>query len=345
MNIQRETQEIIAKALSKQKLTTAELQTLLGLRTDSVENYALMAAAHQLTREMAGSEGMISGQVGLNVESCSKNCEFCSFGAKHNLIQHEFRLTEEQVASQVKDWVKSGVNYISLMATADYEFEEFLKMSAVARKVMPAEMMLSANMGDFGREEARELKRLGYGRVYHVLRLGEGQYTDIDPQERINSIEAAASENLEIAFCIEPVGPEHTSREIAERIELSLHFKPTMMAAMRRIPIEGTEFAGSAVVPEMKMAQIMAVVRLAYAHHSATKTFYIHEPSLLGLIAGANLLCAETSANPREVYESGKKGRGFSVESCQDLLYNAGYTLRPKPNYPGSWFQPLIGKE
>lgn len=345
MYIQREIQEIIDKALSKQKLDPAELHTLLDLRTESVENYALMAAANQLTREMAGSEGMISGQVGLNVESCSKNCEFCSFGAKHNLIQHEFRLTEEQVEAQVKDWVKSGVNYISLMATADYEFEEFLKMSAVARKVMPAEMMLSANIGDFGREEARALKRLGYGRVYHVLRLGEGKYTDIDPQARIDSIEAAAAENLEIAFCIEPVGPEHTSREIAERIELSLHFKPTMMAAMRRIPIEGTEFAGSAIVSEMKMAQIMAVVRLAYAHHSGTKTFYIHEPSLLGLIAGANLLCAETSANPREVYESGKKGRGFSVESCKNLLYNAGYILRPKPNYPGSWFKPLKGKE
>ncbi|MHB1407086.1 MAG: biotin synthase BioB [Desulfitobacteriaceae bacterium] len=345
MLIQREIQEIIDKALSKRKLDTVELQTLLDLRTDSIENYALMAAANQLTREMAGNEGMISGQVGLNVESCSKNCEFCSFGAKHGLIQHGYRLNEEQVELQVKDWVKSGVNYISLMATADYEFEEFLKMSAVARKVMPSDMMLSANIGDFGREEARELKRLGYGRVYHVLRLGERQYTDIDPQTRINSIEAAASENLEIAFCIEPVGPEHTSQDIAKRIELSLDFKPTMMAAMRRIPIEGTEFAGSAVVPEIKMAQIMAVVRLAYAHHSATKTFYIHEPSLLGLLAGANLLCAETAANPREVNESGKKGRGFSVESCREVLYNAGYTLRQEPNYPGSWFKPLNGKE
>ena len=121
--------------------------------------------------------------------------------------------------------------------------------------------------------------------------------------------------------------------------ELSLDFKPTMMAAMRRIPIEGTKFAGSALVPEIKMAQIMSVVRLAYAHHSATRTFYIHEPSLLGLIAGANLLCAETAANPREVNESGKKGRGFSVESCRDSLYNTGYSLRKEPNYPGSWFK------
>jgi biotin synthase len=341
MLIQREIQEIIYKALSKQKLEAIELEKLLDLKTDSFENYALMAAANQLTREMAGSEGMISGQVGLNVESCSKNCEFCSFAAKHNLIQHGYRLNEEQVELQVKDWVNSGVNYISLMATADYEFQEFLKMSAVARKIMPSNMMLSANIGDFGREEARELKRFGYGRVYHVLRLGEGQYTDIDPQTRINSIEAAASENLEIAFCIEPVGPEHTTKEIVDRIELSLNFKPTMMAAMRRIPIDGTEFAGSAVVTEIKMAQIMAVIRLAYAHHAATKTFYIHEPSSLGLLAGANLLCAETAANPREVNESGEKGRGFSAESCNEILYNAGYSRRKEPNYPGSWFESL----
>ncbi|MHB1651817.1 MAG: radical SAM protein [Desulfitobacteriaceae bacterium] len=345
MPIQREIQEIIEKALHQQKLNTTEMHRLLALKTDSIENYTLMATANQLTREMAGNEGMISGQIGLNVESCSKNCEFCSFGAKHGLINHGYRLNAEQVEQQVKDWVESGVNYISLMATADYEFDEFLKMSAIARKFMPPDMMLSANIGDFGREEARELKKLGYGRVYHVLRLGEGVYTDIDPEARIKTIEAAASENLEIAFCIEPVGPEHTSQDIADKIELSLNYKPTMMAAMRRIPIEGTEFAGSAVVPEIKMAQIMAVIRLAYAHHSATKAFYIHEPSLSGLLAGANLLCAESAANPREVNESGERGRGFSVEGCKDILYNAGYTLRKEPNYLGSWFKPSNGKE
>jgi len=246
------------------------------------------------------------------------------------------RLTTDQIV-ELLNVPENSLEIYEMMATADYPFEEFLRMSETARKYMSDDMMLSANIGDFGKEEAKLLKQAGYGRIYHVIRLGEGQIIEIDPEERIKTIEAAASENLEIAFCIEPIGEEHSSQEIAEKIELSLRFKPTTAAVMRRVPIQGSSFEACVKVPEARMAHIMAVMRLAYSF-TDTKTFYIHEPSLPGLMSGANMICAETAGNPREMVETGESIRGYSVSKCRELLIEAGYSQRKEPNFPGSWF-------
>ena len=328
---------ILEKAMARERLSVAALVTLLEAPFTSADAHAIVSAANAVTRREAGDQGMIGAQIGVNVEPCSMNCEFCSFGKKHTRIKKGYRLTEEQTAEMTSAFLRAGVNYVSLMATADLSFEEFLRLSAAARSVTPPEMMLSANVGDFGQSQARELKSLGFGRVYHPVRLGEGVHTKIRPERRVKTLEAAASENLEIAYCIEPIGPEHTPRELAEMMDFSIRFRPTTGAVMRRIPVEGTVFAKSDIVPEARMAQIMAVMRLAYAH-TETRTFYVHEPSILGLYAGANLICAETAANPRELEESTRSVRGFSVARCREFLYNTGYAWRERPNFPGSWF-------
>ena len=337
-------EEIINKALSRERLAVSGLIALLDLPSGSPATYRLMGAANEVTRREAGGDGVIGAQIGLNVEPCSMNCEFCSFGAKHTKIHSGYRLSRKQVAQKTVEFLQAGVNYISLMATADYHFDLYLRSAEAARDVMPAQMMLSANIGDFGPEQARELKALGFGRVYHPVRLDEGSRTQIDPSRRVRTLEVAAAENLEIAYCIEPIGTEHTPLQIAEMIDFSLRFRPTTAAVMRRIPIEGTIFERAGIVPEIRMAQIMAVLRLAYAH-TDTQTFYIHEPSMLGLISGANLICAETAANPREVDETTRSARGFSVSTCREYLENAGYGWRREPNFPGSWFPGYTPKQ
>jgi len=333
-------ESILAKGSNRERLSVGELRDLLDLPAVSIETYKLMGAANFLTRRLAGDEGVVGAQIGLNVEPCSMECEFCSFGKKHTRITRGYRLTVEQLQKKVEDFLQAGVNYISLMTTADYPFDEYLRMSEVARKLMPPQMMLSANIGDFGSDEAHLLKAAGFGRVYHPVRLGEGKRTRIAPASRVRTLEAAAAEHLEIAFCIEPVGLEHTSAEIAEMMDFSLRFKPTTAAAMRRIPVEGTVLETNGMVSEMRMAQVMAVLRLAYAH-SDTLTYYVHEPSMLGLAAGANLICAETAGNPRELVENTESMRGLTPSECREYLFNAGYSWRKEPNYPGTWFKPV----
>lgn len=334
--------KIADKALAREALDRQEIIALLGVPPHHPDRYVIMGAANSLTRTMAGHDGIVAGQIGLNVEPCSVDCAFCAYAASTTEIREGYCLSRDQVREKTRRFVDAGANFVSLMATADYPFEDFYSVSEAARDVMPRDMMLSANVGDFGPEVARRLKKLGYGRIYHVIRLGEGIDTAARPEDRVATLEAAAAEDLEIAFCIEPIGPEHSPAELADQMLLSLRFAPTACAAMRRIPLEGSRFAGSRVVPEVDMALIMAVLRLVYGH-TETRTFYIHEPSLPGLMAGANQICAETAANPRELEETGESLRGWTVERCREMLFEAGYGVRVEPNYPGSWF--AEGKE
>jgi biotin synthase len=312
--------KITDKALAREALDREEIIQLLALPPHHPDRYIIMGAANRLTRALAGNDGIVAGQIGLNVEPCSVDCAFCAYAASTTEIREGYCLTCDQVREKTRRFVKAGANFVSLMATADYPFEDFYSVSEAARGVMPDDMMLSAN----------------------VIRLGEGIDTAARPEDRVATIEAAATEDLEIAFCIEPIGPEHSPAELADQMLLSTQFAPTACAAMRRIPLEGSRFARTAVVPEVDMALIMAVLRLVYAH-TETRTFYIHEPSLPGLMAGANQICAETAANPRELEETGESLRGWTVERCRAMLFEAGYGVRAEPNYPGSWF--AKGKE
>ncbi len=330
-------EQIIHKALARESLERDEIIALLSVPANDRDRYAIMGAANHLTRALGGNEGIVAGQIGLNVEPCSVDCAFCAYAVSTTQIREGYCLSEEQVRDKVGRFVRAGANFVSLMTTADYPFPEFYRMCAVARAEMPEDMMISANVGDFDREIAREMKKHGVGRVYHVIRLGEGIDTAVSPERRIQSLEAAAAEDLEIAFCIEPIGPEHTAEELADQMRLSLRFNPTACAVMRRIPLPGSRFEDSPIVPEADMALIMAVLRLVYAH-TPTLTFYIHEPSFGGLMAGANQICAETAANPRELEETGESLRGWTVERCRALLFEVGYGVRTEPNYPGSWF-------
>ena len=61
----------------------------------------------------------------------------------------------------------------------------------------------------------------------------------------------------------------------------------------------------------------------------ALENIAVHEPNLLGLAAGANVVYAETGANPRDTKPDTEAGRGLDVSACRRMLYEAGFaTLR-----------------
>ena len=99
---------------------------------------------------------------------------------------------------------------------------------------------------------------------------------------------------------------------------------------MRRIPIPGTELARFGTVSELRMAQIVAITRLATPRSVIGNC--THEPGVLGAAAGANLLWAETGANPRDTRERTEEGRGFSVERCREILVEAEWGVVEQPS-------------
>ncbi|MEM3666408.1 MAG: radical SAM protein, partial [Candidatus Bathyarchaeia archaeon] len=161
-----------------------------------------------------------------------------------------------------KLFVKEGANAIFLMTTGDYDFEKFVKIGQAVRKVIPPKMPLVANTGDFGISEAKQLLDAGFTAIYHVVRLREGIDTKIDPTDRLKTIEAAKSVGLDLSYCIEPIGPEHTIEEIVDAIFLGKKLKPTVMATMRRIPVPGTQLAKLGQITQLEQAKIEAVTRL-----------------------------------------------------------------------------------
>jgi biotin synthase len=193
-------------------------------------------------------------------------------------------------------------------------------------------------VGDQTLENAVKLKEAGYQGVYHALRLREGTDTNIDPGQRKKSIRHFQEAGLSVGTCVEPVGPEHSSGEIADMILFTASFLPAFSGAARRITIPGSPLESYGMISEMRMAQIVAVTRLGMPH--AVKGNCTHEPCSLGAIAGANLFWAEMGANPRDVKENTEDGRGGTVAHCRKLFEESDWKVLTGPSmfYAGENF-------
>ncbi|MCP8306578.1 MAG: radical SAM protein [archaeon] len=312
----------------------------MEIEVKSSEFYALISTANALTRDYIGEYGEVFAQIGVNFEPCPKSCKFCSMGEKWNLVKKPVRLSVEEVTMKINEYLKEGANTIFLMTTADYPFEEFIKVGKVVRDYIPDDMPLVANIGDFGAAEAHKLVEVGFTGFYHVVRLREGIDTEISVNERVHTIKSALKAGLQLYYCVEPIGPEHTTEEVIESIFLAKTFKPIGMAAMRRIPIDGTPLAIYGTISEAELSKVVAIARLVFGDEIYAMA--AHEPTMLPLLAGANQLYAEVGSNPRDtIYDTSKVGFSqlldkrisFSVHECKRMLMEAGYkvTSRPSP--------------
>ena len=134
---------------------------------------------------------------------------------------------------------------------------------------------------------------------------------------------------LRLAYCVEPIGQEHTVEEIVEKAFIGKEYGVWFSGAMRRIPVAGTALASRGTISELELAKIVAVVRLVMG--DSVRAHCTHEPNLPSLLAGANLIWAESGSNPRDSQEETTKGRGLTAAQCGQLLRDAGYEVRGGP--------------
>ncbi len=57
-----------------------------------------------------------------------------------------------------------------------------------------------------------------------------------------------------------------------------------------------------------------------------TDNIAVHEPNLIGLTSGANVVYAESGANPRDTSTDTSANRGLDVAAAKKMLYEAGFT-------------------
>lgn len=322
--------DLIKRSRNAEPFEKKELIWMLGLDPTSLDVYLIMAEANRIAREVSQGQAEVHAQFAMNLAPCSCDCRFCSFASVNGIFEKSSEISVAEAVQKALRFEADGANAIFLMATANYSFGKFVEISQEVRKVLKPEMMMVANVGDQSLREAKKLRDVGFQGVYHALRLREGVDTGITPEKRKKSIRNFQDAGLLVGTCIEPVGPDHTDEELAAMILYTASLKPAYSGAARRITIPGGVMAKTGMITELRMAQIVAVTRLAMPR--STKGNCTHEPCTIGALAGANLFWAEVGANPRDVTENTEEGRGGTVGHCRKLFQEADWGTLDGPS-------------
>ncbi len=294
------------------------------LKTDinSIHYYRILRRANQYARAHFDTRGLVFGQIGMDAQACPVNCKFCSLAESVFDNDNKVTKSEEDILSRVNELISAGVNEIFLMTTGAYDTEKFLEIGAKVRAIMPEGMRLVANVGDFDLEYAMRLRQTGFTGVYHICRLGEGIDTETTVEVRMQTLKTLEKAKLELYYCVEPIGPEHTNEQIVEEIFRAKDLHVSVMAVMRRIAVPNTPLFEQGEIPAHRLALICAVALLC-SH--PTRAMGVHEPEELSLMAGANQIYAESGVNPRDTSTDTEQNRGFSVAKARKMLKETGW--------------------
>ena len=314
--------ELLEKIESGVKLSREEAAALLETPVGSREYYELLYWANRYARETFSNQGLIFAQIGLDSQPCGINCKFCSMAkdcmsesGKESVVR-----SLDDIVTEAKELAKTGISDLFLMTTAQFSQEDFLRYGKAVRSVLPESMRLVANIADFDLDFARKLKEAGFTGVYHICRLREGIDTGAKLEDRIRTMDAVRDAGLELYYCVEPIGPEHTAEELAAEMVRTREYPVGVMAVMKRTAVPGTPLAANGEISAAKLSLICAVTVLTAR---PPRAMCVHEPDELCLMAGANQLYAELGSNPRDTEKDTRNGRGFSVEDARNMLGKA----------------------
>lgn len=316
-------QNVLRKVDCNEELSKEEIVMLLKIDNYSEEFYKLLSKANELSRKEFHNRGYVFVQIGLNSAPCSGNCKFCSMAAEHFVVEEECERSEQDILIEAKEAAEQKADAVFLMTTADYDLERFFNIGKKVKEVLPESTMLVANIGDFTEKTAMHLKEIGFTGVYHIVRLNEGIDTDIALETRIHTLDAIQKAGLDLLYCVEPIGPEHTYEQIADEMIRARNYHVDIMACMKRVAVEGTPLFKKGEITDLELTKIVAVARLAVRPKISMN---VHEPKSMSLLAGVNQLYAEVGSNPRDRKADTKMHRGYSAKEIKNMLYQAGYT-------------------
>ena len=315
-------QEIFEKIDAREPLNANEAVSLLSIQNLSPEYFTLLQKASEASKRDFGNKGYIFAQMGLNASPCSGNCTFCSLAECNTTFSETSEKSMEEILAEIRKIDFTRVTALFLMTTADFDAQKFLKIGEMARSVIPPEIALVANTGDFDLNYALEMKSAGFTGAYHIVRLREGIDTSLTPETRIRSLDAIAAAGLRLYYCLEPIGPEHSYEEMVVEMLRAREYHVDVMAAMRRVSVTRTKFECRDMIDDFELAKIVAVTRLV---SMPGVSMNVHEPNTVAMLAGVNQLYAEIGVNPRDSSVQTENSRGYGVDAVTDMLFSAGY--------------------
>ncbi|MDD7363592.1 MAG: radical SAM protein [Peptoniphilus sp.] len=313
---------IIDKALENEMLSKEELIQLLKIEEGSEESAMMRYASRKISMRRLDGKAEIHGQIGLDASPCPIDCKFCSFAPSNHVFETASKLSVDDIIADVNEMEREGANAVYLMTTANYKFDHFIDVVKAVKAAQITDATLVANIPDFSETNAVRLKDAGIDAVYHAIRMGEGDTTGVQIARRQKTIRGAKEAGLAVGMCIEPIGPEHTVEEIAEKTEIARDLGVNYAGSMRRTYIPGSNFPAEEVT-YWRMADIVAAINLYLGDQ--VKGLTSHEPNALAMDVGADLFFGEIGTNPRDTSE--ETLRGWSIERVADLFRESGYEI------------------
>lgn len=241
-------QLIAENALSGTPPTRSDLMYLLKFDAYSPEAAHVCAIAREIGMRACNKQGYIYAQIGVDQTACPENCRFCAFAAMNTDPRTYDPALVEVPLGRIVHFAKvfddTGVNLISLMATAGLDFDRYLDIVRAVRTSISPEARIMANVGDITLDQAQALKEAGANCAYHALRLGEGELTDIKPVERKRTMRHLRAAGLPLMTGIEPVWRNADALEISERIMDLPDLTPFCIGACNLTSVEGADYVG-----------------------------------------------------------------------------------------------------
>ena len=177
-------------------ITPEDARKLLDIEPFSTESAYLQACARQLTFASSGGRALIYSQIGIDANPCPGNCAYCSFAVINNDWSDLAELSLDEILAYVSTLKEAGVHLVSLMTTANYDFEKYVQVVSAVREALGPEIAIMLNYGDMDLDQARRLKEAGGTIVYHAIRVGEGVITELDPAVRWATLDASIEAGL-----------------------------------------------------------------------------------------------------------------------------------------------------
>ncbi|AOY77799.1 radical SAM protein [Clostridium formicaceticum] len=316
-------------ALSGKILDRESITSLLKIHPNSEEAEKLGEAAREVASVVCKNKAYLWAAIGLDYRACPMNCNYCSLGEKWGIVKEESEFSEDETIRMVKKYVHEGVRWIVLRTTQFYNLDKLIHLAGKIKEVVPGEYELGANVGEFDEKVAAKMANSGLEFIYHTLRLREGIDTKFNPSDRLATLETVKNSSLKLVSLVEPIGVEHTNEEIADAFLIAMRYKAAVTGGMARVPVKGTPLGEFPALSKERLAQIVAVTRLA-AGFSAPD-ICVHQASELAIQWGANVAVVETGAIPRDMCCSSKEAwRGFDPDTAKQWFRSSGYQVFAK---------------
>lgn len=307
---------------------------LLELDSSSEEVAYMKERASELAHIISNNQASISGAIGVDMCSCDMNCKFCSFGTEWGLVTEDVKFEKEEIIEMVREYVEAGATTITLRSTEFYEMSVLTEWLKDIREAVPGSYLINLNVGEMTPAMAEAAYQAGATSAYHVIRMREGIDTPFDPELRKRTIKAIGDSPLRYGTCVEPLGIEHSSEEIAEKIVENISYEPWSLSCMARVNVPGTPFEGMEEISKERMLHILATIRLVSGSH--IHCCGIHPAIPEALYAGGSSFTVERGANPRDTEFNEKVWKGFTVEEACTLIKEAGFSVghvEPDPRF------------